>query len=51
MVRRKSEADLEARMHAVMINAFPWLTKDALQHQTRFAVRLGREPECRCRKL
>lgn len=41
MVRRKSEADLEARMHAVMINAFPWLTKDALQHQTRFAVRLG----------
>lgn len=41
MDRRQSEADLEARMHAVMTNAFPWLTKDALQHQTRFVVRLG----------
>lgn len=41
MTRRKSESDLEARMHAVLTNAFPWLTKDALQHQTRFAVRLG----------
>jgi hypothetical protein len=39
---KKTEADLEARLHAVLGAAFPWLHPDALSHQTRFSVRLGR---------
>ena len=41
MPRHKTEADFEARVHAVMSDAFPWLTTDALRHQSRFTVRLG----------
>lgn len=41
MDKHRSEADLEARMHAVMKMAFPWLPDEALEHQTRFSIKLG----------
>lgn len=41
MAKRKSEADLEARMHAVMANLTAVAARGRSRHQTRFTVRLG----------
>jgi hypothetical protein len=41
MTERRTEADLEARIHAVMGMAFPWLPSSALQHQSHFSLKLG----------
>lgn len=42
MSTKHTEADLEAKVHAVIRGAFPWLGVDAIRHQTRFFVKLGR---------
>ncbi|MCI0623537.1 MAG: type I restriction enzyme HsdR N-terminal domain-containing protein [Acidobacteria bacterium] len=42
MARKKTEADLEARMHAVLKLAFPWLPPGAFEHQRHFSVKLNR---------
>lgn len=41
MSAHKTEADLEARIHAVLNSAFPWLPAHAIKHQTQFSVKLG----------
>lgn len=42
MKTKCTEARLEARMHAVMKDVFPWLPMESFQHQTHFSVKLGR---------
>lgn len=37
---KKTEADLEARIHTALTLAFPWIA-DELTHQTLFSVKLG----------
>lgn len=41
MAKKMTEGDLEARMHAVIEAAFPWLPANAISHQTHFSVKLG----------
>ena len=41
MIIKNTEAALEARMHAVMKDSFPWLPSESLKHQTYFSVKLG----------
>lgn len=41
MIIKDTEAALEARMHAVMKDAFPWIPSKSLKHQTYFSVKLG----------
>lgn len=36
-----TEADLEARIHAALRMAFPWLSPDSLKHQTKFSFKFG----------
>lgn len=36
-----TEADLEARIHAALQMAFPWLPPESLKHQTKFAFKFG----------
>lgn len=42
MSKKRTEADLEARLHAVLKLAFPWWDPGSISHQERFTVRLGR---------
>ncbi|CAG1005900.1 hypothetical protein RHIZO_03214 [Rhizobiaceae bacterium] len=36
-----TEADLEARIHAALRLAFPWLAPGSLKHETKFAFKFG----------
>ncbi|WP_245437803.1 MULTISPECIES: type I restriction enzyme HsdR N-terminal domain-containing protein [unclassified Mesorhizobium] len=36
-----TEADLEARIHAVLLLAFPWLPPGSLKHQLKFTFKFG----------
>lgn len=36
-----TEADLESRIDAVLLEAFPWLPPGSLKHQTKFAFKFG----------
>lgn len=38
---KNTETDLEARMHAVMHESFPWLNRKSIKHQTHFSLKLG----------
>lgn len=36
-----TEADLESRIDAALLKAFPWLPQGSLKHQTKFAFKFG----------
>jgi Protein of unknown function (DUF3489) len=36
-----TEADLEAKIHAAVLAAFPWLPAGSLRHQTKFEFKFG----------
>ncbi|RVP97124.1 hypothetical protein CN070_23535 [Sinorhizobium meliloti] len=36
-----TEADLESRINAALLKAFPWLPQSCLKHQTKFAFKFG----------
>ncbi|WP_156929067.1 hypothetical protein [Bradyrhizobium sp. th.b2] len=36
-----TEADLEAKIHAAVLAAFPWLPPGSLRHQTKFEFKFG----------
>ena len=38
-----TEADLEASIHHAVAQAFPWLARGSIRHQTRFAFSFGRK--------
>ncbi|MDU8600015.1 type I restriction endonuclease [Pseudomonas syringae] len=38
-----TEADFEASIRVAITQAFPWLAPEAIKHQTKFSVRVGRK--------
>jgi hypothetical protein len=42
LTKNPTEADLEAKIHAALCRAFPWVPEGALTHQVRFSFAIGR---------
>lgn len=38
---KKTESDLEARIHAVLLKVFPWLNEASITHQNQFSMKFG----------